>query len=188
MIDEYVVRLDNIPPPSQTAGFLSFRVLDNGVISNLNCAALAYNKNAESFLKTYYQVTYTTNEAYSEDGSYNTNLALVVSLYNPSPAIVQLKVNFSPTELEQVSNYKVRTSESIYTVESPDILLGCRQYAFIETVFTIPCATAGGFLDIDVFEKIGPVWTAVGSTYSLPEIIGAECPGTTAGSSNGENL
>lgn len=185
VIDEYVVRLDNIPPPAQTADLLSFRVLDNGVISNLNCAALAYNKNAESFLKTYYQVTYTTNEAYSEDGTYNTNLALVVSLYNPSPTVVQLKVNFSPTVLTQASSYKVRTSESIYTVEVPDILLGCRQYAFIETVFSIPCATAGGFLDIEVFEKIGLVWTPVGSTYSLPEIIGAECPNASGGSSNG---
>lgn len=185
VIDEYTVRLDNIPPPSQAAGLLSFRVLDNGIVSNLNCAALAYNKNAESFLKTYYKVTYTTNEAYNEDGAYTTNLALVVSLYNPSPSTAQLQITFTPTVLEQISSYKVRTAESIYTLESPELLLGCRQYAFLETVFAIPCATEGGFLDIDVFEKIGEVWTAVGSTYSLPEIKGAECPGTTSGNSNG---
>jgi hypothetical protein len=182
VIDEFNVRLSGIPPQAQgEAALLSFRILDNGVISNLNCAALAYNQNAESFLKTYYTVAYTTNEAYNADRVYTTNLAVVVALYNPSPSTVQLRIDFTPSILTQVGSYKIRTAESIYTLETSELSLGCREYAFVETVFAIPCETAEGFLDIDVLEKIGTLWTMVGDTFRSPEIAGAECPGTVEG-------
>ena len=184
VIDEHNVRLNSVPPPAQSGSLLSFRVLDNGVISNLNCAALSYNQNAENFLKIYYQVAYTTNEAYNEDGVYSTNLAVVVSVYNPSPAVAQIQVLFEPTVLAQISSFKLRKADSISTINTPEFLLSCREYAFLEVVFSIPCATAGGYLDISVLEKLGDVWTMVGDTYSLPEIVGAECPGTVTGGTN----
>jgi predicted phage tail protein len=181
VIDEYNVRLNSVPPPSQSASPISFRVLDNGVISNLNCAALTYNQNAENFLKIYYQVAYTTNESYNADGVYSTNLAVVVSVYNPSPTAAQIQVLFEPTILQRISSFKLRKADSISTINVPEIILNCREYASLETVFSIPCATAGGYLDISVLEKLGAVWTMVGDTYSLPEIVGSECPDTVTG-------
>lgn len=185
VINSHNVRLTSIPPPTQTEAPLSFRILDNGVISNLNCAALAYNQKAASFLKVYYEVTYSTNESYNADNVYSTNLAVVVAVYNPSPSVAQVQIAFTPTVLEQISGFKVRTIDSIYTLTEPELTLGCREYAFIETIYSIPCATIGGLLDISVFEKVGVVWTMVGDTYSLPEIIGADCPGGGTGGSGG---
>jgi hypothetical protein len=185
VIDDYRVRLNDTPPPAQEGTVLSFRVLDNGVISNLNCAALAYNQNSANFLKTYFKVAYATNECYNSDGVYTTNVAVIVSLYNPAPTLAQVKVLFEPTVLSQITGFKVRTLDNIYTVDTPELVLNCREYASIEVVFGIPCATDGGNLSISVLEKVADVWTPVGDTYNLPEIDGAECPGTVGGNGGG---
>lgn len=185
VIDTHSVRLDSVPPPTQNNELLSFRVLDNGVIANLNCASLTYNLNAESFLKTYFKVNYTTNEAFNSDSVYCTNIAVVVSIFNPSPVSAQIQVSFLPTILERIADFKVRTADSIYSLETPELILECRQYAFIETVFSIPCATTGGELSVAVSEKIGNVWTMIGEAYNLPTINGVECPGTVTGGSGG---
>ena len=185
VIDDYTVKLDTVPPPAQNGDLLSFRVLDNGVISNINCAALAYNQNAATFLKPYFKVTYSTNTSYNVDGDFVTNLSVVVSIYNPSAESANIQINFTPTVLQRFGSYKVRTETSIYTIDEPVLLLGCREYAFIEALFSIPCATEGGFLEISVVQKINDVWHLVGDIYNLPEIKGEECIGTTVG---GETL
>ena len=185
VIDEYRVRLDSIPPPAQQEGLLSFRVLDNGVVSNLNCAILAYNEDAANFSKTYFKVAYATNDCYNADGVYNTNVAVIVSLYNPAPTSAQIKVLFEPTVLTQTTSFKVRTVDSIYTLDTSELVLNCREYASIETVFSIPCATADGNLGITVLERVDSVWIPVGTVYNLPTINGAECPGSIDGNQGG---
>jgi hypothetical protein len=183
VVDSYRVRLDSTPPPpADPSGLLSFRVLDNGVISNLNCATLSYNKNAENFLKIYHQISYSTNEAYTPDGVYGTNLAIVVAIYNPSARVVPVRAVFNPSPaLRQISQFKIAKADSINMSGTSEVLLNCREYVFISTVFAITCETDGGFLDVSVFEKVSDAWLMVGEIFSLPEIVGGACPGTATG-------
>ena len=175
VIDENSVRLD-IPPTAGSA--LWFRIKDNGVISNMNCAAIAYNLLADSNTNPYFKVKYTTGETYDAEGNYVTLLAVNVALFNPSIKIdTSLEVSFTPTILTQQGYFKIRKSASVENSLTPTTTLGCKEYAFIEAVYRIPCGITGGQLDIEVFNTSDGGMAKIGSTYTIAGVDGVLCPG-----------
>lgn len=184
VIDEDTVRLDAEPTQGDNNTDLSFRVTDNGVISNMNCAIASYNIEAEAFLKPYFKVRYTTSEAYNSEGNYVTFVSVVVAIFNPSRDIVGVECVFSNSEeLTQQGSYKIRTEDGVNISSTPTATLGCRKYAFIETVYFIPCETYGGALSVSVFNTTGTEDVIIGEPFSLPTINGAPCFDTVAGAS-----
>jgi hypothetical protein len=177
------VLLDAVPTPPSGSEELSFRVLDNGVISNMNCAASLYNLDAASFLQPYFKVKYTTTEAFNPDGKYVTYVTVTVALFNPAPASKQLLVNFEPNDkFHQQGNYKIRTDDGVEISQDGAVQLNCRKYAFVEAAYYIECETSGGQLAIHVYSVDSQNLTQIGQTFNLPTIDGTACPGTTAGS------
>lgn len=166
--------------PSATGVPTPFKVIDNGVLSNMNCAASAYNAIAAAYTAPYFKVKYTTSEAYSPSGVYVTYISVAVALFNPSINNVVLQLTFNAANLTQQGNIKIRKNDGISIVTSPVVHLSCRQYAFVEIVYYIPCNTFGGNLTIDAWDITNNT-TQIGSTYTLPTIDGVECPGTLTG-------
>ena len=173
-----------VDKPLGGASNLYFRVVDNGVIGNMNCAVSAYNQGTETILNPYFKVKHTTTEAYAPSGDYVTYLTLAVAIFNPSSETVGISVVFNPTALTRQGDFKVRTKETVSIVDTPSVTLGCRDYAFIEAVYYIKCETYNGELDIDVF-NVTKNNTKIGDTYTIANIDGAGCPdgGLNAGGS-----
>jgi hypothetical protein len=173
-----------VDKPLGGASNLYFRVVDNGVIGNMNCAVSAYNQGTETILNPYFKVKHTTTEAYAPSGDYVTYLTLAVAIFNPSSETVGISVAFNPTALTRQGDFKVRTKETVSIVDTPSVTLGCRDYAFIEAVYYIKCETYNGELDIDVF-NVTKNNTKIGDTYTIANIDGAGCPdgGLNAGGS-----
>lgn len=183
VIDSNTVRLDGTPPTPIGDNY-PFRVVDNGVISNMNCAAVGYNLTAEELLNPYFKVSYTTSEAFNTAGNYVTYLSVVAALFNPSDTSKEIFVNFDHNAaLTQQGNYKVRDNEGVHVVTEPIATIPCRSYAFIEVIYYITCGEIGGQLTTSVYDVTGGQNIQIGSDYTLPGIDGAECPGSVAGSS-----
>ena len=180
VLDAATVRLDSAP--TQTGNELSFRVKDNGVFSNMNCAANAYNLDADTFRNPYFKVKYTTSESFNPDGEYVTYLSVVLALFNPSAANVSLHAAFSHSvQLTQQGSFKIRTNNDVQISPVADVTIGCREYAFIEAVYYINCAVSGGSFEIEVYQNIANQLTKLGNTYTLTNVKGTECPGTLTG-------
>jgi hypothetical protein len=179
VLDTNRVRLDT--PPTQTTQ-LSFRVLDNGVFSNINCATSLYNESASTFKLPYYKVKYTTSESFNGSGEYMTYLAIVVSVFNPSTETTNIHAAFTHSSgLAAQSGFKIRKNNDVQFSDTASFTLGCREYASVETVYSLHCNTEGGALDVEIFTVLNNQQTQIGNTYSLRNIKGAECPGTVAG-------
>jgi hypothetical protein len=160
--------------PTATGAGVFFRVDDNGVISNMNCAVSSYNLKSENFLKPYFTVKYTTSEAYNSSGQYVTFLAIAVAVFNPSKSTVAAEVRFHGTNFTRQGVFKIRKAGSIEVSSTPTTTLGCNSYAFIEAIYFLPCGTSGDGFTVDVYEtgttaKIGP-------TQMLAGINGVSCP------------
>jgi len=181
VLDDNSVRLSS--SPTQSGNALSFRVIDNGVISNMNCAAAGYNSDAQTYLQPYFKVKHTTSEAFNSAGEYVTYLAVSVVLFNPSKQTAQLQVftDSGVSPLTRQGNFKIRTSQTVTSSTSGIVSIGCRDYAFVEVVYYIPCGVSGGSLAVNVFDITSSTHTQVGSSYSLNNIAGAPCLGTTLG-------
>jgi hypothetical protein len=181
VLDSNSVRLNTAPTAGQN---LWFRVKDNGVISNMNCASLAYNQQAETLNSPYFKVSYTTGEAYDSDNQYITLLAVNIALFNPSPELgVPLSVVLTPTGLSQRGIFKIRKAEAIENTTIPEITLDCKEYAFMEAVYSIPCGSSGGQLTVEVFNNTGETSEKIGDTYYITGIDGALCPGDSVSQS-----
>jgi len=180
VFDDNRVRLDI--PPTASEGTLWFKVEDTGVISNMNCAASGYNLDAAAYTQPYFKVKYTTSESYNSLGKYVTYLSVVIAIFNPSPQTVDIRALFSPTKLTHQGHYKIRKTSGITEVDSPLVHLGCREYAFIESVYYIGCGEKGGSVDISVLLVEGEVSTQIGDVFNLLNIDAAECPGTVIAS------
>lgn len=180
VIDDNTVRLDT--PASITGTDLWFKIFDNGVISNMNCAASYYNSLAATYTSPYFKVKYTTSESFNSAGNYVTYISVVVALYNPAATPNTLRVTFNPTGLTSEGSFKVRTEQDINIVSNPIVTLSCRQYAFVEAVYSIPCGQRGGALTATVFLVDGHISTIIGSPHVIASISGTDCPGAVAGS------
>ena len=180
VLDSATVRLAS--PITGTGSPIPFRVIDNGVYSNMNCAISSYNLTAEAFQDVYFKVKYTTTESFNSNGSYVTYLAVVAALFNPSRSAATASVTFTPSEnLHQQGAFKIRTAASIDISTSSVVSLGCRQYALVEAVFYIGCGEVGGSLAVDVYEHIEQISLKIGDTFTLPNIRGADCIGALSG-------
>ena len=181
VLSTHVVRLHEAATVSDTP--LSFRVIDNGVISNMNCAAQAYNLDASSYILPYFKVKYTTSEAYSPAGTYVTYISVVASVFNPSKDPVSFEAAFDTQGscVLQQGKYKIRTSDEIIDSNTPTITVGCRDYAFIEAVFYIQCDLRGGKVAVSVFNTTAGAHTKLGNSFNLPTINGVTCPQTYLG-------
>jgi hypothetical protein len=182
VIDEITVKLDTSPTvPQISNSLLFFRIVDNGVISNVNCAVSMHNLEAASFLTPYFKVRYTTSESFNSDGIYATYLAVNIAIFNPSKESVSIQAVFDPTVLRKQGNYKIRTQDNIIISSQAITTVPCREYAFIEAIFYIPCDETGGSLAIELFDISNEESAKIGSTYSIPNIDGAPCLSTTGG-------
>jgi hypothetical protein len=178
VLSDTVVRVT--PPPTSAGHELYFRVADNGVISNLNCATEGYNEIADTLTNPYFKVKYTTSEQYNTAGNYSTYLSVVVALFNPSKETTRLSVSFAPTKLSRQGDIKIRSQAGIQITKTAQVELNCKEYAFVEIIYYILCGEQGGGLAISVYD-ITSGTTQIGETYNLPQINGAECPGISAG-------
>jgi hypothetical protein len=157
---------------------LALKITGGGVSMNITSP----NNDLELVSNEYFKVKYTTSESYSPSGAYVTYISVAVALFNPSINDVVLQLTFNATNLTQQGNIKIRKNDGIAIVTSPVVHLGCRQYAFVEIVYYIPCNTLGGNLSIDAWDITNNT-VQIGSTYTLPTIDGVECPGTLTGPS-----
>ena len=156
-----------------------FRVQDNGVVSNMNCATIAYNAVASTYLLPYFKVRYTTSESYNPLGVYTTYLSVVVAVYNPSSSAVSLRVEYNYSVFAKEGKYKIRKEDGVIVSDKPETYVGCREYVFIEAVFAIACGAQGGVISISVFNTTTGADIQIGQPYNLPGINGVPCPSTT---------
>lgn len=142
----------------------SFRVLDNGVFSNMNCAALGYNLLNETYLKPYFKVRYSTNEAYNKKGEYVTYFSVITAVYNPtSQNNISFFVTFDkPDSLVREGDFKIRKENSTYYSNSPSVILNCKEYAFIEAIYYTK-TSENNFLNVSVQDIVNNV--SLGTTY-----------------------
>jgi hypothetical protein len=157
--------------------YKSFRVFDNGVYSNMNCATLGYNRAAEEYKQPYFKVKYTTNDAYNAQGIFVTYFSVIVAVYNPSTQDnLQLSVDFNKSEqLTLEGSYKIRKNDSTIYSSTPIVTLNCREYAFIDANFYVPAGSSNS-LSVTVSDIINNV--VLGSSYvsenissSVPSVI-----------------
>jgi hypothetical protein len=176
VVNDNAIRLSSAPTVAD--GELFFRVIDNGVMSNMNCAISTYNKEAESFSSVYFKVKYTTAESFNENGEYSTYFAVTLAVFNPSPYVVTVSAEFI-TSLTKQGNYKIRTQEGIEISNTPAVTLPCRGYAFIEVVFYIPCGQQAGDLYVNLYNTTNSPSVKIGETFVVTNITGAPCKDTT---------
>ena len=184
VVDANTVRVADSTALGAWAGDLFFRVTDNGVISNMNCAAKGYNDLADNYNKPYFEARYVLSESFNAASEYGTLVSVVVALFNPSANIVTLDVEFSPTVLIKQGDIKIRKAGNVKAVTDANVTLNCREYAFVEAIYFIKCATLGGVLNIAVTDlTLGGLGTSLG-TYSISPVNGADCIGTLTGTVN----
>ena len=178
---ELTVQAYPLPSIANTSGSRKFfKVTDNGVITSLNCATLAYNSNYVVRTKPYFELKYVTNESYSNTGTSITLLSMVVILYNPSTASVSLKVALSPSDrLALQGDVKIRNSGIITTVTDLNYItttLTCHGHAFVEAIYSIGCGVTGGSIAVDVSDVTAAATPVkVDSTQTISPITGAPC-------------
>jgi hypothetical protein len=174
VIDDNSVRLDTPP----TAGnSLWFRVKDNGVISNLNCATLSHNIQAEQNKNPYFKIKYTTREAYDSNNNYVTLVGVTLAIFNPSKTPVAISASFNPVVLVRKGDFKIRKTDSVEDNDTAEVTLNCREYAFIDAVFSIPCGVTGGSINTEVFQIIGEELVTIGEVHTISNLAGSLCPG-----------
>lgn len=164
-----------------------FRLLDNGVIGNMNCAVDSYNYQSSTYRQPYFKVSHTTTESYNMEGKYGTFLAVSVAIFNPSEETLSLTVIFNPDVIVQQGDFKIRTAETVTLVSTPTIVLGCRDYAAIEAIYYIACETYGGALSVGVYD-LDNNNAQIGNDYIISNVDGTPCLGSTAGSSYTYNV
>ena len=188
VIDDYTVRVSSDPALGAQPNDLFFRVTDAGVISNMNCAASAYNLTSSTYTKPYFQVKYVTSETSLSSGAYVTMVSIVVALFNPSSDLSTLNVTFTRTGLFRQGDIKVRKTGSTTSSTAPTSTvntvvitsLNCREYAFVEAMYYINCGVSGGILDILVTDNSN---NTIG-TYQIGPVNGAACPSSLTGTVN----
>jgi hypothetical protein len=182
VLSDYSVKLDTAPTlPSGDNSSLFFRLIDNGVISNVNCAVDVHNQEAATFLTPYFKVKYTTTESFNSDGIYVTYLAVSIAIFNPSRESVTVQAVFSPTVLTRQGSYKIRTPDNVSITLDPVATVPCREYAFIEAIFYIACEQTGGSLDIELLDISQEEQLRIGDIFNIPNVNGAPCLNTVGG-------
>jgi hypothetical protein len=182
VLSPYSVVLD-IAPPSASNTPMFFKVNNCGVYQTFNCAFNEFNELSKNNLEPYFKVKYTTSESFNPAGNYVTYLAVVVALFNPSTTDVTLEVDLSTEgQIYKQGDYKVRTDNGVYQQKDRVVSLTCRQYAFFEVVYFIPCnpesggtSTNSGTLTVRVFNKNLPGEPDISEPFPLPGIDGFPC-------------
>ena len=183
VINENTVLLDGAP--SGIMGKIPFRVIDSGVISNINCASSLYNKQNDDKLKPYFKVRYSTSEAFNSDFEYVTYAAISVGVFNPGPEPVRLNIAFNPNGLGQQGSFKIRKTDSIYVSSESVVDLDCKEHAFVEAVYYIKCGEPASNFSILVTNITANPDEILGDgAYYLPPLVGVSCPGDIAGAIN----
>jgi hypothetical protein len=175
VVSDNVVKIDQLADYGKS---LPFRLLDNGVVSNMNCAVTEYNTKALAFLRPYFTVKYTTSESYSSQGIYTTFLSVIVAVFNPSGDPVALRTDFNYTAFARQGSFKIRKADGVEVSDTTETYVGCREYVFVEAVFGIGCGMTGGAIQIAVFDTTTGVDSLIGAPYFLPGINGVPCPGS----------
>ena len=174
VIDDNTVLLSS-PPPSYIQP-KHFRVIDNGVVSDLNCAFQAYNLDAAEFKQPYFKVIHSTSESTDSKGLPITILGIAVAIFNPSGSTINFLVNFDAnSKLTQEGKFKIRKESGTYFSETPTATTQCMEYAFIEAIFHMPCGEDGGNVDVSVFKTQNNITTQVGNLFNIPNISAAPC-------------
>jgi hypothetical protein len=173
VISSSIVALDQL---ANYGTALAFKVLDNGVIRNMNCAIAEYNAKALTFLRPYFNVKYTTAESYSSTGIYSTYLSVVVAIFNPSNEPVAVRVDFLYSVFAKEGKFKIRKASGVEVSNTTETYVGCREYVFLEAIFSIACGVTGGYVELSVFDITTGIDIQIGETYALPGINGVPCP------------
>lgn len=177
--DGQSVVLDEAPPEADTVK--AFVVLDAGVIPNMNCATLDYNKITNTYTQPYFKVKYITSDSYDVRGKYVTFISVSVALFNPSINSVYLQALIGTQVLTRTGYVKLIKQDGTTVISDPLIVrLHCREYAFLELIYYIDCSTPAGRFTVDVVDVSTESHTPVGGTYTSPIIAGSPCSGTDA--------
>lgn len=174
VIDDNTVLLDSLPPAYTQPKY--FRVVDNGVVSDMNCAFQAYNLDAAEFKQPYFKVIHTTAESSDAKGAVVTLVGVAVAIFNPSNSAVNFTVDFAVnSKLTQEGKFKIRKDSGTYFSETPTATTQCMEYAFIEATFAMPCGENGGSVGISVYKTQNNTTTQVGKLFNIPNISAAPC-------------
>lgn len=154
----------------------SFKIIDNGVFSDMNCAIYNANLTAQVGREPYFKVKYTTTEAYNPQGIYSTYYNVVVGVYNPSNQNnIQLNVNFNySSSLIKQGQYKIRKKDTTTLSDTATVTLNCREYALIEAVYYVPADSQGNIIEVSVQDLEQGV--TIGSTYQINNVVGQPTP------------
>lgn len=174
VIDDNTLLLDSLPPAYTQPKY--FRVVDNGVVSDLNCAFQAYNLDAAEFKQPYFKVIHTTAESADAKGAVVTLVGVAVAIFNPSSNSVNFTVDFAVnSKLTQEGKFKIRKDSGTYFSSTPTATTQCMEYAFIEATFAMACGEDGGNVDISVYKTQNNTTTQVGNPFNIPNISAASC-------------
>jgi hypothetical protein len=147
---------------------LSFRVLDNGIVTDLNCSIQTYNALAATFTNPYFKVSHITNEAYNPEGLQVNYLSVSIAIYNPSTEPIEAQISIDKIAWQAYGSLKARNNNGEYTVgEDSIVTIGCRDYIYVQAVYYVSCGVSTAAMDISVFD-VTTATQQIGDTYTLP--------------------
>lgn len=174
VISENQIRLNL--PVAITNTSLQFRILDNGVFSNMNCAIKNFNLKKAELQVPYTKIKYSTYESNQQDGRLITYLTINAAIFNPSSTTYNLRLLLNYENLLTDGTYKITKGTNIYKTSTPSITLNCKEYAFIETVFYTYSTTNTGSISAQLINN--STGLPIGNPYTIADGIQAT-PQTT---------
>lgn len=150
---------------STIGGSLQFRIRDNGVFSNMNCATKTYNLKAAALTVPYLKVKYSSYESTDKQGTPITYITVNTAIFNPSSSTYNLTLALSYTNLATDGIYKIIRGSNISKTTNPQVTLNCREYVFIEAVFYTYSSTDAGSISAQLINS--NTGAPIGASYEV---------------------
>lgn len=144
---------------------LQFRIRDNGVFSNMNCATKLYNLKAAALTVPYIKVNYSSYESTDPAGLPITYITVNTAVFNPSSSTYNLTLALSYINLSTDGMYKIIRGSNIAKTTIPQVTLACREYVFMETVFYTYSSTDMGSISAQLINS--NTGAPIGSSYEV---------------------
>jgi hypothetical protein len=174
VLSETQIRLNF--PISIANTLLEFRILDNGVFSNMNCAIKNFNLKKAALQVPYTKIKYSSYETNQQDGKLVTYITINAAIFNPSTVTYSLRLLLNYTNLLTDGVYKITKGTNIYKTYTPTVSLNCKEYAFIEAVFYTYSSTDTGSISAELINNATGL--PIGETYDVVSGVQAN-PGIT---------
>jgi hypothetical protein len=162
-------------PIANLSTSIQFRIIDNGVFSNMNCASKMFNQKTAALKFPYIKSKYSSYESNDKNGVPITYITVNTAIFNPSSETYSLFLNLTYQNLLTDGNYKIVRGSSTYKTTHPQVVLNCKEYVFIETVFYTYSATDMGTVSAQLIntannQPIGLDYEVVSNAQAAPEI------------------